>query len=137
MAVICDCLSDILNVFLKNYVCSGPVWEYFQSKGEKGQWSEGLIEELKHDKINGFVGKTCIHPSQLEYVKKSNIVTLEQYNDAISILGASAGVTGVIKGQNGNKMNEIKPHTSWARKIVGQAAVYGVLKENLLFEDIV
>ena len=130
MSVINDCLSDIINVFARNYVCSGPVWEYFNSEGIPGAWSEGLKKELRFDKLNGFCGKTCIHPTQLKYIQENCVVTYENYKDAISILGMSNGLAGVKKGYNNNKMNEVKPHTSWARKVVGMAEVYGVLAEE-------
>lgn len=124
--VISDCLADIVNVFCKNYIISGPVWEYFDSNGIPGPWSDGLIRELQMDKLNGFIGKTCIHPSQLKYIKENNIVSYEQYKDALSILGMADGITGVAKGFNNNKMNEVKTHTTWAKKIVGLSHIYGV-----------
>lgn len=126
MRVIADCFADIINVFARNYVCAGPVWEYFQSEGIEGEWSDGLKRELAQDKLNGFLGKTCIHPSQLKYIAESNIVSYENYQDAISILGMSDGVTGVKKGYGDNKMNEVKTHMHWAKKIIGMAKVYGV-----------
>ena len=82
------------------------------------------------DKLNGFIGKTCIHPSQLKYVQESNIVTYEQYKDATAILGMADGLIGVKKGYNNNKMNEVKTHSTWAKKIIGLAEVYGVLAEE-------
>lgn len=127
MRVIADCLTDAINVFARNYVCSGPVWEFFNSEGVEGAWSEGLERELFLDKLNGFIGKTCIHPSQLKYIAKNNIVTYEEYQDALGILGMSGGVVGVAKGYGNNKMNEVKTHTNWARKIIGLAGIYGVL----------
>ena len=130
MSVVTDCLSDIINVFARNYVCSGPVCEYFNSQGVEGAWSEGLKNELRYDKLNGFIGKTCIHPAQLKYIQENNIVTYEQYKDAMAILGMANGLVGVKKGYNNNKMNEVKPHSAWARKIIGLADVYGVLAEE-------
>lgn len=130
MNVIADCLADVVNVFARNYICSGPVWEFFNSQGEPGEWSEGLQRELFLDKLNGFTGKTCIHPSQLKYVQESNIVTYEQYKDATAILGMADGFIGVKKGYNNNKMNEVKTHTTWARRIIGRAEVFGVLAEG-------
>lgn len=130
MNVIADCLSDVVNVFARNYVVSGPVWEFFNSEGVEGKWSEGLKRELFLDKLNGFIGKTCIHPSQLKYVQESNIVTYEQYKDATAILGMADGLIGVKKGYNNNKMNEVKTHSAWAKKIIGLAEVYGVYAEE-------
>ena len=37
------------------------------------------------------------------------------------------GLIGVKKGYGGDQMNEVKTHTSWAKKIMGLAEVYGVL----------
>ena len=38
------------------------------------------------------------------------------------------GLIGVTKGSAGNKMNEVKTHSNWARKILAIASVYGVKK---------
>lgn len=126
--VVADCFADIVNFFGKNYVISGPVWEYFNSQGERGPWKTGLEKELSLDKINGFFGKTSIHPVQLPIIAKSNIVNEEDYNDAMSIMGMGTGLIGVAKGSAGNKMNEVKTHSNWARKILAIASVYGVKK---------
>ena len=126
--VVADCFADIINFFGKNYVISGPVWEYFNSQGERGPWKTGLEKELSLDKINGFFGKTSIHPVQLPIIAKSNIVDEEDYNDAMSIMGMGTGLIGVAKGSAGNKMNEVKTHSNWARKILAIASAYGVKK---------
>ena len=128
--VVADCFADIVNFFGKNYVISGPVWEYFNSQGEDGLWKTGLEKELTFDKLNGFFGKTSIHPVQLHLIAKSNIINEEDYNDAMSIMGMSTGLIGVAKGSAGNKMNEVKTHSNWARKILAIASVYGVKKKG-------
>lgn len=119
--VVSDCLTDIMNVFGRNYVVSSGVWEYFG-----GEWESGLRKELQADRLNGFIGKTSIHPVQLPVIQESLVVTLEEYEDARSILNMSTDLVGVIKGHGGNKMNEAKTHGAWARKIIGLACVYGV-----------
>ena len=51
--VVCDCLIDIINMFLRDgqdYVISAPVWEYF-SEDIKSREVCGLINEM------GFVVK--------------------------------------------------------------------------------
>lgn len=128
--VVADCFADIVNFFGKNYVISGPVWEYFNSQGEDGLWKTGLERELAFDKLNGFFGKTSIHPVQLPIIAKSNIIDEEDYNDAMSIMGMSTGLIGVAKGSAGNKMNEVKTHSNWAKKILAIASVYGVKKKG-------
>ena len=126
--VVADCFTDIVNFFGKNYVISGPVWEYFDSQGEDGLWKTGLEKELSFDKLNGFFGKTSIQPMKLPVIAKSNIIDEEDYRDAQNIMGMSGGLIGVAKGSAGNKMNEVKTHSNWARKIIAIANVYGVKK---------
>ena len=143
-----DILMDILNLFTRdnNYVVSGPVWEYFKIN-KKMKFSEyvpkislkeslinreplvndavdGLMRELILDKANGFVGKTIIHPSHINYVNGMYAVTKEEYDDALQIMNTSGGV---IKSNQGNKMNEIGPHRMWAERLVMRAKAYGVI----------
>lgn len=156
--VIRDCIADIINVFNRyedNFVVSGSVWEYFNSNerllkpllratpfnedyGEKGLDLrsklialnlDGLIRETLEDKENGIIGKTVIHPSHISLVNALYVVTHEEYMDALEIIeGQNCG--GVCKSQYNNKMNEIKPHTLWAKKILLRAKVYGVFNEG-------
>lgn len=117
--------SDIINVFGKSYVVSGPVWEYFGTN-RGADWENGLKAELKKDKLNGFIGKTSIHPSQLPAIQESLIVSDMDYQDALMILGINVNTQGVKKSAYGNRMNEVKTHTKWAQKIIALAHVYGV-----------
>ena len=147
---VCDCLLDILNNFARDndYVVSGPVWEYFLVSNEmkfadidekKFQHSlltrepivnnavDGLLHELILDKANGFVGKTTIHPSHLPFVNGMQAVIKDEYDDAVQILGKSGGV---IKSRGIGKMNEIKPHTNWAKKVMYRAKAFGVIENE-------
>ncbi len=149
-----DCLSDIVNIFGRNndYIVSGPVWEYFRAPKELmfdelpthglddylmkrlpivNQEIDGLLREVILDKANGFVGRTVIHPTHIKYVNALNAVTREEYEDARMILGNSDG--GVIKGTGGNKMNEIKPHTNWASKIIYRARAFGIIENEAAY----
>lgn len=144
-----DCLLDILNVFTRNndYTVSGPVWEYFKvNKSMKGLSElpkvdlqqtlmkrkaivndavDGLMRELVLDQANGFMGKTCIHPSHLNFINGMLAVTKDEYDDAYQILHTSGGV---VKGSKG--MNEIGPHKAWAERISMRAAAYGVIEND-------
>jgi len=145
-----ECLSDIINVCGRNldYVISGPVWEYFRAPKEMmfeelpkhgledylmrrkplvNNEIDGLLREVILDKANGFVGRTVIHPSHVKFVNAMMAVTKEEYDDACQILGTDGGV---IKGSGGNKMNEIKPHTNWAKKTYFRARAFGVIKNE-------
>lgn len=131
--VVSDCLIDILNFFLRmesGYVVSAPVWEYF-SYDEESQEIKGLKKELELDIQNGFYGKTIIHPTQINYVNERYVVEYDEYQDAVNILNAKGGV---FKGSCGNRMNEVAPHTNWARKIVNRANVFGVLDKGASFD---
>lgn len=156
ISVLRECIARIINVFGKaedEYVISGPVWEFFSNHsrllkpelrqtpfrryGEAGathrkiildKAEDGLIKEIILDKVNGLCGKTIIHPSHIGYVNALLAVTKEEYDDACQILDTTA--CGVIKSKQANKMNEIKPHTNWAKKILNIADVYGVINED-------
>lgn len=122
---VADCLTDILNYFLRNYghyIISGPVWEYY-SWDESSLEIKGLVRELERDMQCGFHGKTIIHPSQSLAVNKINVVKYDEYQDAKSILAAEGGV---FAGYYGNKMNEVNPHRSWAEKIMSKAKIFGI-----------
>ncbi|TGE37629.1 citrate lyase subunit beta [Desulfosporosinus fructosivorans] len=142
-----------------DYVVSGPVWEYFLNGGRvlkpqlrkspfeefhddngcngtkiRGQllnkYVDGLIREVILDKENGIIGKTIIHPSHILPVQSLYTVGHEEYLDALSILENSHGHLGVISSHYSNKMNEVKPHYNWARKILLRAKNYGVFHEQ-------
>ena len=54
-------------------------------------------------------------------------ITKEEYDDASQIIGTGGGV---VKGSSGNKMNEIKPHTNWAKKTMNRARAFGVIENE-------
>ncbi|MEG2353998.1 MAG: HpcH/HpaI aldolase/citrate lyase family protein [Clostridium sp.] len=137
VSVVSDCLIDIINMFLRgneDYVISAPVWEYF-SLNKESREIEGLINEIKLDKENGFCGKTIIHPSQAKYVNAVYAVSYEEYIDASNIMKDSE-VGGVFKGYGGNKMNEVVPHLNWAKKTLLRAEVFGVLNEGISYDKL-
>ncbi|MBR1823931.1 MAG: HpcH/HpaI aldolase/citrate lyase family protein [Ruminococcus sp.] len=125
IGVIRDILVNIINVFAKDYVVSGPVWEYFGTD-ESGDWANGLRREIGLDLINGFVGKTAIHPSQLPVIFESLKVSQSDYEDARNIADWRTDGFAVSKGAKGDRMNEVKCHLRWAKQILTRAKVYGV-----------
>lgn len=164
--VIRDCIADIVNSFCRierDYVVSAPVWEYFSSGdrvlkpklrvtpfaekyGKKGmlirsrlidQYIDGLINEVLLDKANGMIGKTVIHPTHILPVQSLYVVSHEEYMDAISILDNNNGNIGVFKSSYSNKMNEVKPHINWAKKIILRAKIYGVFNKNQRFISLI
>lgn len=132
IGVVRDILVDIINVFSTDYVVSGPVWEYFgkldNMTHENEDWAKGLIRELELGKLNGFTGKTVIHPSQLPIIANAMKVSRSDYEDAIDILNWSNEDLGVQKTKS-SRMNEVKCHMRWAMKIKTMGDIYGI-REN-------
>ena len=122
IGVVRDILINILNVFAKDYVVAGSVWNYFDDKGDA--WTEGLKQELSLDRINGFIGKSAIHPSQLSYIFDSLKVSQTDLDDANQILNWQSASHGVVKGSG--RMNELKCHHKWAERIKILSEIYGV-----------
>ena len=115
--------SDIVTVFGLDYVISGPVWEYFNGES----WEEGLKNEIIGDILCGFIGKTVIHPNQIEVVHNAYKVSLKDLQDANSILNWSTNSASLVAGsQAKERMNEYKTHYIWAEKVKILAEVYGV-----------
>ena len=124
----------VLNIRVGNYVVSAPVFEYF-SKDLDSKEVKGLLKEINLDIENGFIGKTVIHPNQVDFVNMMQTVTFDEYIDAINII-ESANIGGVFKGQSNNKMNEVTPHLNWARKILIRSKAFGVLNECVTSFDL-
>lgn len=123
--VIKDIITDIINVFSFDYIISGPVWEYFYKNNSNNKWAEGLKRELDLDILNGIIGKTCIHPSQVPIIYNSLKVTKEDYDDACKILDWKSNNLAVSKSIS-SRMNEVKCHIKWATKIKTLGDIYGI-----------
>ncbi len=117
-------LGDLLTVFSREYVVSGPVWEYFDSAGD--EWKTGLKRELKRDILNGFIGKTVIHPKQIPVVNEMLQVSKKDFEDAKSILNWDKSGLQVGKSYGGERMNEVRTNCNWAEKIYLLSEIYGV-----------
>ena len=121
-------LGDILTVFSREYVVSGPVWEFFSS--ENDEWKTGLQQELKLDILNGFVGKTVIHPNQIPVVNDALMVSIKDFEDAKAILNWDSSGLQVGKSYGGERMNEVRTNYYWAQKTMLLADIYGVKKDD-------
>ena len=92
---------------------------------------DGLMRELVLDQANDFMGKTCIHPTHLNFINGMLAVTKDEYDDAYQIMHTKGGV---IKGTKG--MNEIGPHKNWAEKIMMRAQAYGVIENDASYIEL-
>lgn len=122
---IAQLLGDILAFFSREYVVSGPVWEFFSSDND--EWKEGLRRELKLDRLNGFIGKTVIHPKQIPVVNEMLKVTRKDYEDAKIILNWDEDGLQVGKSSGGERMNEVRTHYNWAQKTMLLSKLYGII----------
>src|SRR3954447_19186612 len=152
--VVADAIADVVNVFGRadgsGYPVTGPVWEYFPTAERlfKPQLREspfteheerplraelltrdldGLIREVVLDRANGLTGKTVIHPSHVAAVHALSVVSHEEYCDALDVLGAAGG-GGATASSYRNKMNESKPHLTWAVRTADRARIFGVAR---------
>lgn len=162
LRVVADVICAVVNVFGRvdggDYIVSGPVWEYFPvtermfkpllrespfvAHEERALRAEliaadldGLIREIVLDRANGLTGKTVIHPTHVAAVHALSVVTHEEYADAQDVLATNRG-GGAAASIFGNKMNESKPHTAWAQRILLRADIFGVAREGVSFVDL-
>jgi len=144
IGVVRDALTDIINLFGRDHVVSGPVWEYFgppkevsapkrdfipsgTPSGGSGddRWRRGLEREMALDRLNGFIGKTAIHPSQVPIILGALRVSADDYEDAAGIVNWKENLG--VASSPGGRMNEARTHLKWARKILLLADIYGVV----------
>ena len=102
------------------YALTAPVFERLDN-------SALLQDELEMDLLQGLVGKTAIHPSQIHIIHEAFRVSIHDLNSARLIL--TEGAQAVFK--YGGAMCEPATHLLWARSIVERAQWHGVRHEAL------
>lgn len=124
---VANILSDIMTVFGMDYVLSGPVFEYYDGP----HWKDGLEREIRKDRLNGFVGKTVIHPKQIEIVNRGYMVSQSDYDDASSILDWQTDSMLLVSGNTEKgRMNEYKTHYNWAKRILALHDAFGLVHDE-------
>ena len=76
-----------------------------------------------------------LHGVGVSVVNALSVVTSEEFRDARDVLDAGRA-SGVVASGRGNKMNEIRPHTAWARRTLLRSRVFGVAAEDTSFVDL-
>jgi citrate lyase beta subunit len=159
--VVVDVIATIVNYLGRTdgtgFIITGPVWEYFADHERMfrpmlratpfeehdavlfrqqlvSRDLDGLLREIALDRANGIQGKTVIHPSHVAAVHALSAVTHEEYHDAVDILDADTG--GVRASEYGNKMNERRPHRTWAQQTLLRASVFGITNKGVSFVDL-
>ena len=113
---------------------SGSVSEFY-NMNDKVIY-ESYVKENKMDKLNGFIGKTVINPSQMKVVQAMNVVSFEDYNDAVNIVENINNKKSISASIKRERMNEVNPHLKWARRILALSEVFGVLNEGVKFDEL-
>lgn len=122
---IANIFSDIITVFSRDYVVSGPVWEYFGGD----DWEAAFEREIKMDLLNGFVGKTVIHPKQIHAFNRAMKVNSLDYTDASAVVNWDKDdlLVSAVHSEE-ERMNEYNTHIKWAKKTLVLADIYGIKK---------
>jgi citrate lyase beta subunit len=98
---------------------SSPVYEVFSDPAT-------LRRELRQDVERGLMGKTIIHPTQIQVVADAYRVEPQQLEQARAILEPDAGAVFALDGA----MCEPTTHRGWAERMLRRAQMYGVLDEE-------
>ncbi len=109
-------ISSLVRIFKPVGIqLTAPVFEYLDDLNV-------LEEEIRSDMAYGLVGKTAIHPSQIDFIEKFYRVNSDDLAVANRLLRPNG--TGVFK-MNG-AMCEPATHAPWAHQIIQRASIYGL-----------
>lgn len=107
-------IAQLVTIFKPHgFQLTAPVFEHLDRP-------ELLREELEEDLAHGLCGKTAIHPQQVPLIEAAYRVSPTDLEAAQRILGDDRPVF-----KFGGSMCEVATHSSWANRIVEQAASQG------------
>lgn len=109
----------LVSVFApRDFALTAPVCEHIDDHAI-------MDRELALDIAHGLVGKTAIHPNQIETIEKALMVSSGEHSDALRILNSTQAV---FKSQGA--MCEPATHRRWAAAILSRAQYYGMAGER-------
>lgn len=112
-------IKMLVSVFgTRDFALTAPVCEHIDDQAV-------MARELALDMAHGLVGKTAIHPRQIEIIQSALMVTQSEHSDALRILNSSQAV---FKSQG--VMCEPATHRRWAAAILDRARFYGLHNEQ-------
>jgi len=103
----------------RGYPLTAPVFDVLDD-------STTLARECARDAAFGFVGKTVVHPSQIDIIHQG--FAASQEDAALAQQTLSHGTTAVF--QAAGMMLEPATHAGWAKRILARAAVYGIAEDT-------
>lgn len=108
-------IKMLVSVFAsRNFALTAPVCEHIDDHAV-------MARELALDMAHGLVGKTAIHPGQIDVIEQALTVSPGEHSDALRILNSTQAV---FKSQGA--MCEPATHRRWAAGILERARVYGL-----------
>jgi len=108
-------IANMLHIFKPDgYEVCAPVYPFYND-------AEGFEKELRRDLAEGLLGKTIIHPSQIEAFERVYRVDSKTYESARNIASFEGAVFG-----DGGEMAEKATRQPWAEKILRRVEIFGV-----------
>lgn len=112
-------IKMLVSVFApRDFALTAPVCEHIDDHAV-------MSRELSLDMAHGLVGKTAIHPGQIDVIEQALMVSPGEHSDALRILNSTQAV---FKSQGA--MCEPATHRRWAAGILKRAQVYGLTSEK-------
>ncbi|EIP0297667.1 HpcH/HpaI aldolase/citrate lyase family protein [Salmonella enterica] len=102
----------------RDFALTAPVCEHIDDHAM-------ISKELTLDLAHGLVGKTAIHPCQIDVIQNALMVTQSEYTDAVRILNSTQAVF-----KSHGAMCEPATHRRWATGILDRARFYGLQNEQ-------
>lgn len=113
-------IGDIINIFKPNgFNITATV---FNCIHHNALYEQNILEDLRQ----GLLGKTIIHPDQIEPINEAYKVSSKDYQMATKMLDKNTEAIIVQDGQMGEKF----AHGSWAKIILDRHRFYGLKEDN-------
>lgn len=113
-------IKMLVSVFApRDFALTAPVCEHIDDHAI-------MARELSLDMAHGLVGKTAIHPGQIDVIEQALMVSPGEHSDALRILNSTQAV---FKSQGA--MCEPATHRRWAAAILERARVYGLTSDKI------
>ncbi|NOQ37012.1 MAG: ATP-binding protein, partial [Methylococcaceae bacterium] len=108
-------MYQLINTFKPyGFELTSPVFEHLNR-------NDLLQQETLHDIRSGLIGKTAIHPEQIEHIEACYKVKQDDLTAAEAILHDSAAAVFKMN----DSMCEVATHRVWANSIIKRHQVYG------------
>lgn len=108
-------ISKLVIIFRPyGFVLTAPVFEHLDN-------SVLLLQEVEEDLAHGMVGKTAIHPSQVELIEHHYRVKHNDLEVALKVIDKASPPVFRMH----DSMCEVATHNIWAKNLVERARIFG------------